>query len=524
MKVKICKACGKEFLDNANRYYCRICSKKWHEKQDMRLEMQEEQKWQEEKQRNRDEFEKIISAYTLIDMNDIIPLANTLYIVGNGFDLMHRVPSSYYYFRDSLGKKNRLRDTIETALTAEDIWADFENALGSLNLDLMAGRHTVDMWLDDFGFYEDGGAAEFNMAVEAAAAPVSSLVEKLQPAFHRWVNSLKIGTDDKPLADLIHPDGKVLNFNYTEFVETLYGVHDICYIHGSRKKKEKLILGHRPGASGVFHEKKKKARSYRQAVTGVAQDNVFDLIGQYDEELTKNSQEIIRNHQAFFEELKGIQQIVVIGHSISRVDWDYFAEVKNKTGNAQWYFGIFGLNDLKNMEDLIQTMDIQRYRVFRTDIIRTKPNRTENEKPRSAPVPKPRVYKHDHTVVTIYETYDMIIDEGYELVLPAGVRKTVFIGDYLLLLLGDPEGSILLFRQQNKNWSFVNCLNSFEHQSLINRRLTHIYVEESLITFVFNNRIRVYDLNSGKMVDNKQLRNAKSSHFSGTDIMKQFVG
>jgi len=60
--------------------------------------------------------------------------------------------------------------------------------------------------------------------------------------------------------------------------------------------------------------------------------------------------------------------------------------------------------------------------------------------------------------------------------------------------------------------------------SLINRRLTHIYVEESLITFVFSNRIRVYDLNSGKMVGNKQLRDAKSKHFSGTDIMKQFVG
>ena len=66
---------------------------------------------------------------------------------------MHRVPSSYYNFRDSLGKHNRLREDLEIALTSEDIWADFENALGTLNLELMGGRDIIDMWLDNFGFF-----------------------------------------------------------------------------------------------------------------------------------------------------------------------------------------------------------------------------------------------------------------------------------------------------------------------------------------------------------------------------------
>ncbi len=30
----------------------------------------------------------------------------SLYIIGNGFDIMHGVPSDYYKFRDFIGKNN----------------------------------------------------------------------------------------------------------------------------------------------------------------------------------------------------------------------------------------------------------------------------------------------------------------------------------------------------------------------------------------------------------------------------------
>lgn len=227
-----------------NYSYCRICSKRWNEEQKKALVQAENLKWQEQKKHERELFEAEVQAYELILMENIIPTAHTLYLIGNGFDLMHRVPSSYYNFRDSLGKRNGLRDDLEMALTAEDIWADFENALGTLNLDLMGSRDIIDMWLDNFEFYndEESGAAEFYMAVEAAAALIHNIVSELQPAFRRWVEHLEVGTDDRPLIGLIHPQGKVLDFNYTEFIETLYGVKDVCYIHGSRKKRQKLIL------------------------------------------------------------------------------------------------------------------------------------------------------------------------------------------------------------------------------------------------------------------------------------------
>lgn len=526
MEVKICKTCGKEFLCNTKETYCRICNKKWHQEQEMLRKEADDKKWQEEKKKQEALFEQKILNYHPIEIADICPSVKTLYIIGNGFDLMHRVPSSYYSFRDSLGKRNGLRESLELALTEEDIWADFENALGTLNLDLMGSRHIVNMWLDNFGYYddEDAGAAEFYMAVEAAANPIINLVEELHPAFRRWINRLEIGTDDKPLSGLICADGKVLDFNYTEFIETLYGVHNynICYIHGNRTRNEQLILGHKSDVTLPFYEKERKPKNHRQAVIDVAQENVFDIIGQYDDMLTKNSREIIGRHQDFFSGLKEIDQIVVLGHSLSGVDWDYFAEVKRNVKSAHWYLGIFCLNDLRNMEKLIQTMDIKEYSVFRTDVIWTKANKIATENLRITNKIKPQVYKNNDNMVTISDTYKLMVDDEFELILSNSVRKVVFVGEFILVKIDDLGGSILLLGRQEKTWRFVNRLESFEHQSLINRRLNHIYYEGNVITFVYNNRIRKYDLKSGELIVNKQLRNAKSKEYSGVDIINQF--
>lgn len=42
-----------------------------------------------------------------------------LFIIGNGFDLMHGIPSSYNNFRDTIGKNNILRFTLENYIRAQ---------------------------------------------------------------------------------------------------------------------------------------------------------------------------------------------------------------------------------------------------------------------------------------------------------------------------------------------------------------------------------------------------------------------
>ena len=76
-----------------------------------------------------------------------------LYIIGNGFDLMHGVRSRYTDFRDALGRDSDLLYTLETFIHVPDIWGDFENNLAYLDRGMMMGR--LDECLDDFDVKEE---------------------------------------------------------------------------------------------------------------------------------------------------------------------------------------------------------------------------------------------------------------------------------------------------------------------------------------------------------------------------------
>lgn len=57
------------------------------------------------------------------------------------------------------------------------------------------------------------------------------------------------------------------------------------------------------------------------------QETALQIIADHDDLLTKHSSQIIEQNHKFFEELSYINEVVVIGHSLSRVDWDYFDAV-----------------------------------------------------------------------------------------------------------------------------------------------------------------------------------------------------
>ena len=285
----------------------------------------------------------------------------TLFIIGNGFDLMHGVQSSYYNFRDTLGKNNPLRFALETYLNVEDLWADFEDALAHIDSGAMFG--VVDMWIDDFAAYDpDAQAADFFLAVDAATGPAQTITNELPRRFRMWVESLKVpDIAYRPLDGVIR-NSKTLNFNYTEFIEKLYDVDkgNVCYIHGCRRKekyhpKDKLIIGHIPGAgdSGLVgdYSLPRYKSSRKQGMVEAGIETAARNLSWYDDETTKYCKDIITNHQGFFDGLSNIRKIIVIGHSLSIVDWDYFKEIirvnKDKK-NIEWLISYHSPRDIEN--------------------------------------------------------------------------------------------------------------------------------------------------------------------------------
>ena len=550
----ICAKCGKTFIFRCKSTelipsYCPLCHSERKREEERRQaeerQKEENEKWEIQHARECKQFERKLKHVSLITLDDVVPeKGRTLYIIGNGFDLMHGVNSSYKSFRDYLEKRGTLLWALEHYLKADDIWANFEEALGHFNMNAMAGQFNVGQMLDINGvFDEDAGAAEYYMAAEMAAYPIMEVARELPGRFREWVDRLEIGTEDRPLKNLFS-DERVLCFNYTEFVEELYGVSEnhVCYIHGCRKKRkgcprQKLILGHRPGANDTEYtliEGVKKKNSYRKQMIDLAQEEVVRNILQSDEELTKDCASIIAANQNFFDSLKNVATVIVIGHSLSPVDWDYFRQVADNIPKAHWYFGCHGIHDLENMEQLVGELGIKsQTSVFRTDKISVAMKKSA-EKPKEKSVniltKMKSTMSKDGKWQIEWNGNRMVMlradtrEEILERIFPVAIRYCVFSPDSALLfvIVSGMDAGIPFFRLAAAGWEYIDEMESIPHQNLINRRLRHVYLAGATLTFVYNSRIRIYSLETGELIKNQGKMGAKDMEFEGMEIGGMF--
>ncbi|MBQ7757503.1 AbiH family protein [Anaerotignum sp.] len=390
-KRLLCIECGNEFIISAREqeYFhnlgyvlpkrCRTCrNKRRQEQQEKIAEAEAAKKWKKDEAELQELFKTFpFSQKKLQDVKMMTP-EKSLMILGNGFDLMHGVPSLYWNFQSTLGKRNELRENLERYLKCEDLWSNLEESLAKIDMGMMLNM--VDMWLDmNNAYHPEASAADFQMSIDTAMLPIEIIINQLPKRFRQWVNSLKIDVNKKPLKDLISADAKYLNFNYTEFLETVYGVpnRNVNYIHGCRKnKKDAIILGHKPNVDYLdgYTPDKAFVPKYKSKRKALLLQSAMELaidqwVTAYDEMTTKHTPEIIEENKEYWESMVDVEDIFVIGHSLADVDYPYFEEIiKYNKEKAIWHIGYHSLDDMKRLKEFVHNMGIQikRVEVFRT--------------------------------------------------------------------------------------------------------------------------------------------------------------
>ena len=365
---RICIDCRRKFpiYPNAQDFFksrglelpkrCRACREK------------KKQERKAEKATRQFEKELVSSPYTIKAIPEIeigVP-ATTLCVIGNGFDLAHGVPSSYSKFRNWLGRRSELRETLETYIRNDALWWNFEEALA--DLDLNSPSMAIPEMLDAFNAYDpDAQMADYYAAIDMAMSPVDTITNELPKRFRKWIESLDVDIANKPLKNIVKPGAKYLNFNYTEFAETLYGAKGMCYIHGCRKnRKAKLILGHsyKKLVSDPNVKMPKFKDRFKRTMANLAFDDAMVHAGWYDQETTKNSRQIIKDHENFFNRLSDVETVVVIGHSLSEVDMEYFERICGEIQeNSTWIFSCHDVDGLKAIDLFTKAMGIHSDRV-----------------------------------------------------------------------------------------------------------------------------------------------------------------
>jgi hypothetical protein len=260
--------------------------------------------------------------------------STTLYIIGNGFDLHHGVPSSYWHFRNYVKTKNSdLFDALERYFNSDQLWSNFEATLADLDTDHI---------LDEAGnYYESYGAENWSDSFHhdyqyEISKRIELITTELKKIFTEWVLSLDI-----PLYrdDMLQLDREAifLNFNYTPTLSKLYKVKptNITYIHNEAKSKESdLLLGH--GIDQEFPERGSEDQDIR--ITEGQQ-----LIDQYFLDSYKPVYNIIAEKQQFFDSLKQVKEVNIYGHSMADVDLPYFEEIINQLdlSRVKWRVSYF---------------------------------------------------------------------------------------------------------------------------------------------------------------------------------------
>ncbi|HVS97404.1 MAG TPA: bacteriophage abortive infection AbiH family protein [Puia sp.] len=251
---------------------------------------------------------------------------NVLVIVGNGFDLHHGIPSSYWNFRDYIVEHdNDLLDTMEEHFASDSLWSDFEGTLAYLDTDMIADNASD--YLVSYGA-EDWSDAYHHDYQRAIDEVLNGITDKMPKLFTEWVLQLPVTNDVVARKLNLIRKAKFLTFNYTPTLEIVYQIpaDRICYLHHKAVNiNSNLIVGH-----GIPPTPKAPPTEFQLAEMESADPRVLhgerSLAG-YLAETYKPTDKILRDNKVFFESLRGVDEIHVLGHSLSDVDWPYFRRV-----------------------------------------------------------------------------------------------------------------------------------------------------------------------------------------------------
>lgn len=238
---------------------------------------------------------------------------NTLYFIGNGFDLFHNLNTRYSDFRKWL-VNNRYTDFVSAMELLfpklQDgkylLWKDFEKSLESANL--QKAHHDFFQGTDDGWFDEDVQGRVIER--------INPHLNKIPYLLRQWLQSTPI--DNVPRLLNLSKESLYLSFNYTLLLEDVYYIPSshVLHIHNSIQDEKPFITGH----SFLYDE------------NGITTENInieksTQQIAKELNGLRKPVDSIINKNSMFFDSLKNITQVVVFGHSLSDIDSLYFTKV-----------------------------------------------------------------------------------------------------------------------------------------------------------------------------------------------------
>lgn len=244
-----------------------------------------------------------------------------LWIIGNGFDLAHGLPTSYEHFHKWLKERKRCQfvDMFESMYpkvkNTDGLWSDIESALG---------QTTVEEIVRYAKTYRYCPEDEVN-----SVGNINVVTTGIQCYLDLWAKQIDL-SPTKPTYK-IDNDAKYLTFNYTMTLEQVYSIpaENILHIHHSVESDSNLIIGYESSTESQRHVYAKENGADAELNREAKVDN---------DRYIKNPTYQISQNDRFFQSLSDINEVCVFGHSLSKVDMPYIKKVSECVcENSLWH-------------------------------------------------------------------------------------------------------------------------------------------------------------------------------------------
>ncbi len=254
---------------------------------------------------------------------------DTLYIIGNGFDLNHGLRTSYInFFQDYIkSKAQRIKNDLEalygTEMHENIWWSRFEHQLGQVNFEHLIQSPT-------------------KQVTKIVQNNIRDLLHANLPLFFgEWINSInqKISSLKLDKRTDVKQDAYFFTFNYTTLLEDLYKIplDNIVHIHNSIKdfnKGEPIIVGHRTSW--------KKLEEFSEKYRSIGIDSSY--IDDVNIVISQNTKNIVKQLEIYGEKIaqySDIKHYIIMGFSLNEIDKPYMEEIIKVNRNidaADWTF------------------------------------------------------------------------------------------------------------------------------------------------------------------------------------------
>lgn len=276
----------------------------------------------------------------------------TLYLIGNGFDVAHGLKTQYWEFREYILKNSNnflLRfeeiygiqplDDTEPWYRAEmeeswkksvnhHLWSAFEKYIGAPDFEqMLSNSKTASEGMPQYGI---------RGTMNAYWEEHYGFIKELEQLLKDWVNSIDTSSVICKKRELLNSDDIFFTFNYTDVLEKVYCADKVLHIHGGVD-----TICSTPPIMG--HCNKKDIEQYRAWAKEAdeefeeAEASIHEAVSDYLNRTFKDTKSLIRGKENFFTSLSEINRVVTIGWSSGDVDIPYLMEIrKNISQNAKW--------------------------------------------------------------------------------------------------------------------------------------------------------------------------------------------